>query len=95
MRKYNGNAMASDLHYTIGRDFGQDASFVANLILTRGPRPVRRLRTLRALLEAGFHVRCAQFSTDHLVGIGTGAACGFDLLDADPSHAVEAAHAAD
>jgi hypothetical protein len=85
---------AADLCYIVGRDFGPDAKYVANLVLARGVRPVRRLRTLLALLRAGHAVRCALFSADYLVGVGTGALCGFGVLDAAPAHAVEAAHAA-
>lgn len=59
--------------------FGQDAVFVANVVLTQHNRPSTKLSGLLALLEAGHSVRTAQFSCDTLVIDGT--KYGWELLE--------------
>jgi hypothetical protein len=48
-------------------DYGQDASFVANLILTQHSKPATKLRNVLYLLQSGRSVSTAQFSTDILL----------------------------
>jgi hypothetical protein len=52
---------------TAVQNYGSDASFVANLIFTQHAKPATKLRNVLYLLQRGYSVRTAQFSTDILL----------------------------
>lgn len=53
--------------YNEASKYGQEASFIANVILTRMTRPTKKLQGLVNLLHSGIEVRTAQFDISTLV----------------------------
>jgi hypothetical protein len=49
------------------QNFGSDASFVANVIMTQHSKPATKLRNVLSLLERGWWVKTAQHSIDTLL----------------------------
>lgn len=59
--------------------YGEDASFVANLILNNQRRPAKKLKGMLELLSQRWEIRSAQFSIEDIV-IG-GKRFGYSVLE--------------
>lgn len=65
--------------YKAAQQYGQDAAFVANLVINNHRNPGRKLKGLVQLLADGNEVRTAQFSTDTL--LINGKQQGWEILE--------------